>query len=641
MKGTITEKIIREHLVEGDLTPGEEIGLRVDQTLTQDATGTLAYLQFEAVGVDRVRTELSVSYIDHNTLQTGFENADDHRYLAGVGRRYGIYLSRAGNGICHQVHLERFAAPGKTLIGADSHTPTAGGVGSLAVGVGGLEVAAAMAGGLLYIPTPRVRRVELRGTLPPWVAAKDIILDLLRRLTVSGGVGWVMEYGGPGLAHLTVPQRATIANMGAELGATSSIFPSDATTRRWLTAQAREEQWRALEADPKAEYDEVIAVELGDLVPLIARPHMPDNVVPVSEIGDTPVDQVAIGSCTNSSYADLMTAAEMVKGRTIPPHLSFVVAPGSRQVLSMLVENGALKHLIDAGARILETACGPCLGVGQAPQSGAVSVRSFNRNFLGRSGTADAGVYLASVETCVAAALTGRITDPRDLGRPPSVALPERFHVDDSMIVPPAPAGEVVEIVRGPNIKPVPLAEPPPDELAVEVLIKVGDNITTDDILPAGAKLLPLRSNIPAYAEHVFGRLDPGFVRRAKAAGGGCIVGAANYGQGSSREHAAMAPMYLGVRAVLARSFARIHRANLTNFGVLPLLIDQAVLTAAHQGDRLRLSGIHAALAMAGGGTVVITRDGLPSMSARLEVTPREARILRVGGLLNELRART
>jgi len=636
----MAEKIIREHLVEGDLSPGQEIGLRVDQTLTQDATGTLAYLQFEAVGVDRVRTELSVSYIDHNTLQTGFENADDHRYLAGVARKYGVHLSRAGNGICHQVHLERFAAPGKTLVGSDSHTPTAGGVGCLAVGVGGLEVAAAMAGALLYIPTPRVRRVEVRGTLPPWVAAKDIILELLRRLTVSGGVGWVMEYGGPGVAQLTVPQRATITNMGAELGATSSLFPSDDATRKWLVAQAREDQWRPLEADPEAEYDEAMVIELDDLVPLIAQPHMPDNVAPVSEIAGTPIDQVAIGSCTNSSYADLMTAAGMLKGRTIPPDVSFVVAPGSRQVLSMLVENGALKHLIDAGARILETACGPCLGMGQAPQSGAASLRSFNRNFRGRSGTADAGVYLASVETCVAAALTGRIADPRDLGTPPSVALPTHFHVDDPMVVPPAPAGEVVEIVRGPNIKPVPLAEPPPDELEVEVLIKLGDDITTDDILPAGAKLLPLRSNIPAYAEHVFGRLDADFVRRARAAGGGCIVGAANYGQGSSREHAAMAPMYLGVRVVLAKSFARIHRANLINFGVLPLLADEAVLTAAQEGDRLRVSGIHGALAAAGDGAVVITGDSLRPMSARLQLTAREARILQAGGLLNDLRAR-
>jgi predicted aconitate hydratase len=640
VKGTITDKIIREHLVEGDLRPGEETGLRVDQTLTQDATGTLAYLQFEAVGVDRVRTELSVSYIDHNTLQTGFESADDHRYLAAVARRYGIYLSRAGNGICHQVHLERFAAPGKTLVGSDSHTPTAGGVGSFAVGVGGLEVAAAMAGEPLHIQTPRVRRVELVGSLPPWVAAKDIILGLLRRLTVSGGVGWVMEYGGPGVAQLTVPQRATITNMGAELGATSSIFPSDETTRRWLAAQDREASWRPLAADPEAEYDDVIEVDLAQLVPLVAQPHMPDNVVTVSEVAGTPVDQIAIGSCTSSSLVDLMTAAEMLRGRTVPPGVSLVVAPGSRQVLSMAADNGALKTLIDAGGRILESACGPCLGIGQAPQSGAATIRSFNRNFRGRSGTADAGVYLASVETCVASALTGTITDPRDLGAPPIVELPQRFAVDDSMIVPPAPSGTPVDVVRGPNIQPVPLADPPPDVLEGEVLLRVGDNITTDDILPAGARLLPLRSNIPAYSAHVFARIDPGFAARAKAARGGFLLGGANYGQGSSREHAAMAPMHLGVRAVLAQSFARIHRSNLINFGVLPIEVDQSVAAGIRQGDCLRIEGIHAAL-VPGGGEVCIAPEGAPPMAGRLELTAREARILRAGGLLNLLRAGT
>ncbi len=640
MKGTITEKIIREHLVEGELEAGSEIGLRVDQTLTQDATGTMAYLQFEAVGVDRVATELSVSYIDHNTLQTGFENADDHLYLAGVARKYGIYLSRAGNGICHQVHLERFAAPRKVLVGSDSHTPTAGGIGCFAVGVGGLEVAAAMAGSPLYIPTPKVRRVELTGGLPPWVAAKDIILELLRRLTVSGGSGWVMEYGGPGVASLTVPQRATITNMGAELGATSSIFPSDERTRQWLAAQQREGQWVVLAADDDASYGDTVVIEADELVPLVARPHMPDNVVPASELGETRVDQVAIGSCTNSSYADLMTAAEMLKGKRIPPEVSFVVAPGSRQVLSMITRSGALAHLIDAGARILETACGPCLGVGQAPRSGAASMRSFNRNFEGRSGTATASVYLASVETCVASALTGRITDPRELGAPPVVELPAEFHVDDSMVVPPAPEGTRVEILRGPNIRPVPLPEAPPDALELEVLIKLGDNITTDDILPAGAKLLPLRSNIPAYAEHVFGGLDPGFAARAKAAGAGCIVGGGNYGQGSSREHAVMAPMHLGVRAVLAESFARIHRSNLINFGVLPLLVSGAALTKLEQGQRLALSGIHAVLD-AGGGAFRITTETGEEVTAQLEVTDREARVLRAGGLLREVRDRS
>jgi aconitate hydratase len=640
MTGTITEKILREHLVEGDLEPGAEIGLRVDQTLTQDATGTMAYLQFEAIGVDRVATELSVSYIDHNTLQTGFESADDHLYLASVAAKHGIYLSRAGNGICHQVHLERFAVPGKVLLGSDSHTPTAGGIGCFAVGVGGLEVAAAMAGSPFYVATPRVRRVELVGELPPWVAGKDVILELLRCLTVSGGVGWVMEYGGPGAASLTVPQRATITNMGAELGATSSIFPSDENTRRWLAAQERESQWIALEADEDAVYGDTVAVDLAELVPLVARPHMPDNVVPASELADTPIDQVAIGSCTNSSYADLMTAARMLKGKHIPPEVSFVVAPGSRQVLSMITRNGALGDLIDAGARVLETACGPCLGVGQAPRSGAASIRSFNRNFEGRSGTASAGVYLASVETCIGSALSGRIADPRELGARPAVELPARFHVDDSMIVPPAPAGTPVEIARGPNIRPVPLPEPPPDAIEVEVLIKLGDNITTDDILPAGAKLLPLRSNIPAYAEHVFGRLDPDFPARARAAGRGCIVGAGNYGQGSSREHAAMAPMYLGVQAVFAESFARIHRSNLINFGVLPLLLDADGIAKLGQGEGIVLSGIHGALDAAGGEVPITLPDG-ERTSATLKVTRREARILRAGGLLREVRQRS
>lgn len=640
MKGTITEKILQEHLVEGDIEAGSEIGLRVDQTLTQDATGTMAYLQLEAVGVDRVATELSVSYIDHNTLQTGFENADDHLYLAGVAREYGIHLSRAGNGICHQVHLERFAAPGKVLVGADSHTPTAGGIGCFAVGVGGLEVAVAMAGSPIYLATPKVRRVELIGELPPWVAAKDIILELLRRLSVSGGVGWVMEYSGPGVAALSVPQRATITNMGAELGATSSIFPSDERTQEWLRAQEREGQWVGLAPDGEALYDETVTLDLAELVPLVARPHMPDNVVPASELADIPVDQVAIGSCTNSSYADLMTAAEMLKGKRIPPEVSFVVAPGSRQVLSMITRNGALADLIDAGARVLETACGPCLGVGQAPRSGAASVRSFNRNFEGRSGTPTAGVYLAGVETCVASALAGRITDPRELGAPPAVELPVQFHVDDSMIVPPAPEGTPVEIIRGPNIVPVPLPDAPPDALEVEVLIKLGDNITTDDILPAGAKLLPLRSNIPAYAQHVFGGLDPDFPGRAKAAGTGCIVGGGNYGQGSSREHAAAAPMYLGVRAVLAESFARIHRANLINFGVLPLLVGAEAVANLKQGQRLTVSGIHAALD-AGGGTLPVTTETGEHVAARLEVTGREAAILRAGGLLRQVRDRS
>jgi aconitate hydratase len=640
VKGTLTEKIIREHLTEGAIEPGSEIAIRVDQTLTQDATGTMAYLQFEAIGLERVQTELSVSYIDHNTLQVGFENADDHLYLAGVARKHGIHLSRAGNGICHQVHLERFARPGRTLVGSDSHTPTAGGVGSLAIGVGGLDVAAAMAGSPLYLTAPKVRRVELLGKLAPWVAAKDVILELLRRLTVSGGVGWAMEYGGPGVATLTVPQRATIANMGAELGATTSIFPSDERTREWLRAQDREQHWVALEADEDAEYEERIVLDLSQLEPLVAQPHMPDRVVPVREIAGIPVDQVAIGSCTNSSYVDLMTAAAMVRGKTIPPGVSFVMAPGSRQVLAAITRNGALADLIDAGARILETACGPCLGVGQAPSSGAVTVRSFNRNFEGRSGTLDAGVHLASVETCVASALAGKLTDPRDLGAAPPIDLPAAFRIDDSMIEPAAHQSRDVEITRGPNIKPLPLAEPPADEMDVEVLITLGDNITTDDILPAGAKLLPLRSNVPAYAEHVFGRIDPDFPSRAKAAGGGCIVGGANYGQGSSREHAAIVPMYLGVRAVLAESFARIHRSNLINFGILPLVADGGVLKTLAQGAELHLSGIHAAIDGPGGGDVQVVGETGGRFAVRLSLTAREAKVLRAGGLLNSLRER-
>ena len=638
MKGTIVEKILREHLVEGELEPGSEIAMRADQTLTQDATGTMAYLQFEAIGIDRVQTELSVSYIDHNTLQVGFENADDHLYLSGVAGKHGIYLSRAGNGICHQVHLERFARPGRTLVGADSHTPTAGGVGSLAIGVGGLDVAAAMAGSPLYLTCPRVRRVVLEGKLSPWVSAKDIILELLRRLTVAGGVGWVMEYAGPGVATLTAPQRAVVTNMGAELGATTSIFPSDEGTRTWLQAQGRRDQWVALEADEGAEYEDEVVIDLSRLEPLIAQPHMPDRVVLVAEIAGTRVDQVAIGSCTNSSYVDLMTAAEMVRGKAIPPQVSFVVAPGSRQVLSMIAENGGLGSLIDAGARILESACGPCLGVGQSPRSGATSVRSFNRNFEGRSGTQDAGVFLAGVEVCVAAALTGKITDPRELGQAPGIELPPAFSVDDSMIEPPPPEGSDVEVIRGPNIKPVPLAEPPADEMDVEVLIKLGDNITTDDILPAGAKLLPLRSNIPAYSAHVLSALDADFAQRAQAAGGGCIVGGANYGQGSSREHAAIAPMYLGVKAVLAESFARIHRSNLINFGVVPLVVEASVIEKLEQGTRIRLGGIHGALSTPGGGSVGVSVEGLEPMSAELSLTEREATVLRAGGLLSYLR---
>ncbi|MDI3279912.1 MAG: aconitate hydratase, partial [Bacillota bacterium] len=598
MGQNIVQKIISAHLLAGEPLPGREIALRIDQTLTQDATGTMAYLQFEALGLPRVRTELSVSYVDHNTLQTGFENADDHLFLQTAAAKYGVYFSRAGNGICHQVHLERFARPGRTLLGSDSHTPTAGGMGMLAIGAGGLDVAVAMGGGPFYLNMPRVLLVRLRGRLKPWVSAKDVILELLRRLTVKGGVGKVLEYGGEGVATLSVPERATIANMGAELGATSSVFPSDEVTRDFLRRQGREEQWVPLAADPDAEYDEVLELDLSSLEPLVARPHSPDAVVPVREAGPVPVQQVCIGSCTNSSYVDLMRVAGILRGKRVHPDVSLVISPGSRQVLTMLARNGALADLVEAGARILECACGPCIGMGQAPPSGGVSVRTFNRNFEGRSGTADARVYLASPETAAATALTGVLTDPRTLGEPISVDLPDRFPADDSLILPPAPDPERVQIRRGPNIKPLPRREPLPESLEGEVLLVVGDDITTDHILPGGSKVLPLRSNIPAIAEYTFSSLDPSFATRAKAAGGGFIVGGQNYGQGSSREHAALAPMYLGIKAVLASSFARIHRANLINFGILPLtFIDPADAGRIKQGDRLRLPRVKEELA--------------------------------------------
>ncbi len=638
MGTNLTRKILAEHLVAGELQVGREIAIRIDQTLTQDATGTMAYLQFEAMGVPRVRTKLSVSYVDHNMLQTGFENADDHRFLQTVAAKYGIYFSRPGNGICHQVHLERFAVPGQTLLGSDSHTPTAGGLGMLAIGAGGLDVAVAMAGGPFHLAMPAVVNVRLRGRLRPWVTAKDVILELLRRLTVKGGVGKVFEYSGPGVATLTVPERATITNMGAELGATTSIFPSDEMTRAFLRAQGREGVWVPLAADPDAAYDEVIELDLGELEPLIALPHSPDNVVPVRAVAGTPVDQVSIGSCTNSSYTDLMRVASILRGRRVHPRVSLSIAPGSRQVLEAIARNGALADLIAAGARILETACGPCIGMGQAPASGAVSVRSFNRNFEGRSGTPDARVYLASPETAAAAAVTGVITDPRDLGEYPRVELPERFPVDDAGIIPPADRPEEVEVVRGPNIKPLPVRGPLEDELSGPVLIKVGDNVTTDHILPAGPKVLPLRSNIPAIAEFVFAGLDPGFAARARAAGGGFIVGGYNYGQGSSREHAALAPMYLGVKAVLARSFARIHRANLINFGILPLVfVDPEDYARLEAGDRLVLPGVRAAL-RAGDVLTVHNETQGTTLRVRHDLTPRQVEVVLAGGLLNYTR---
>ncbi|WP_027356968.1 aconitate hydratase [Desulfofundulus thermocisternus] len=634
----LTQKIIRSHLVSGTMQRGQEIAIRVDQTLTQDATGTMAYLQFEAMGIPRVKTELSVSYVDHNTLQTGFENADDHRFLQSTAAKFGVYFSRAGNGICHQVHLERFGIPGKTLLGSDSHTPTAGGLGMLAIGVGGLDVAVAMGGGPFHLIMPGVINVRLHGRLAPWATAKDVILEVLRRLTVKGGVGKILEYGGEGIKYLTVPERATITNMGAETGATTSIFPSDDVTRAFLRAQGREEVWVELGPDPDAVYDEVLDIDLSTLEPLVACPHSPDNVKPVREVGPLAVDQVVIGSCTNSSYLDLMKVAAILKGKTVHPNVSLVIAPGSRQVLTMLAQNGALADLVSAGARILECACGPCIGMGQAPPSGGVSVRTINRNFKGRSGTADARVYLASPETAAATALTGRLTDPRELGTPPVVALPEKFHVDDRMILPPADNPDDVEIVRGPNIKPLPVAGPLPESIEGRVLIKVGDNITTDHIMPAGAKVLPLRSNIPAMSEYVFTAVDPSFPRRAREAGGGIIVGGENYGQGSSREHAALVPMYLGVKAVLAKSFARIHRDNLINFGILPLtFIEPADYDRLERDDVLQIDGLHRALREGAELEVKNVTRGF-TIKARAQLTPRQVEIILAGGLLNYTR---
>ncbi|MCL5277885.1 MAG: aconitate hydratase, partial [Deltaproteobacteria bacterium] len=539
MGQNIVQKIISSHLVSGRMNAGEEIAIKIDQTLTQDATGTMAYLQFEAMGIPRVRTELSVSYVDHNTLQTGFENADDHRFLQTIASKHGVYFSKPGNGICHQVHLERFGVPGKTLLGSDSHTPTGGGIGMIAIGAGGLDVAVAMGGGPFYLTMPKVVLVRLKGRLRPWVSAKDIILELLRRLTVKGGVGKIFEYGGEGVKTLSVPERATITNMGAELGATTSVFPSDGMTRVFMTAQGRAKQCRGLEADRDAGYDEIIDIDLSRLVPLVAQPHSPDKVVEIKVIEGLKVDQVAIGSCTNSSYKDMTTVAKILKGRKVSPETSLVISPGSRQVLNMISKSGALSDMLTAGARILETACGPCIGMGQAPASAAVSIRTYNRNFEGRSGTPDAGVYLLSPETAAFSAIKGVITDPRKMGRPVRVTMPRKFVIDDSMIIPPSKRPETVEVVRGPNIKPLPRKEPLADGISGPVVLKVGDNITTDHIMPAGAKILPLRSNIPAIAEHVFERVDPEFAKRAKASNGGFIVGGSNYGQGSSREHAA------------------------------------------------------------------------------------------------------
>ncbi|NMB42015.1 MAG: aconitate hydratase [Firmicutes bacterium] len=635
MGDNLTRKIIAAHLVAGDMTAGSEIAIRVDQTLTQDATGTMAYLQFEAMGIPQVKTELSVSYVDHNTLQTGFENADDHLFLQTIAAKYGIYFSRPGNGICHQVHLERFAVPGKTLLGSDSHTPTGGGIGMLAIGAGGLDVAVAMGGGPFYLTMPKVVKIELVNELLPWVSAKDVILEVLRRLTVKGGVGKVIEYAGPGVAALSVPERATITNMGAELGATSSIFPSDSVTKSFLAAQGREEQWTELLPDEDAIYDEEVLIDLAALEPMVACPSSPDAVKTVREIDEIKVNQVAIGSCTNSSYTDLMQVAGILRGKKVHDHVSLVISPGSRQVLEMLARNGALADLIAAGARILESACGPCIGMGQAPPSGAVSVRTFNRNFPGRSGTVDAKVYLAGPETAAAAALTGRLIDPRKLGEYNKIKLPPKFLIDDGMIIFPPEKQEAVDVLRGPNINVLPINQELPDEVSAEVLLKVGDNITTDHIMPAGAKILPLRSNVPAISEYVFRDIDPDFAIRAKKAGRGIVVGGHNYGQGSSREHAALAPMYLGIKAVLAKSFARIHQANLINFGILPLtFVDEVDYDGIEKGDLLKISSLRGELQSGDRLAVTNLRTG-GSFTVYHGLTPRQKDIVLAGGLLN------
>ncbi len=638
MGENLVRKIIREHLVSGKMVPGEEIAIRVDQTLTQDATGTMACLQFEAMGIPRVKTKASVSYVDHNMLQTGFENADDHRFLQSFASKYGIFFSRPGNGICHQVHLERFSAPGMTLLGSDSHTTTSGGAGMLAIGAGGLDVAVAMGGGAFYMTMPKVVGVHLKGRLQPWVTAKDIILEMLRRLTVKGGLGKIYEYYGEGLQDLEVPARGTISNMGAELGATTSVFPSDANTRKYFRAQGREKTWRELLADPDATYDEAVEIDLNQLEPLIAKPSSPDNVVSVRELEGKPVAQVCIGSCTNSSFMDLMVAANVLRGKTVAPSLSLTLTPGSKQVYTMIAKNGALGDMIVAGARILESACGPCIGMGQAPPTGAVSLRSFNRNFEGRSGTPGDQVYLTSPEVCAASALTGVITDPRKLGAYPKVDLPEKYVQDDNMVVAPAQAAEKVEIIRGPNIKPLPLAQAMPNSVRGPVLLKMGDNITTDHIMPAGAHILPLRSNVPAISEYVFTRVDPDFPKRARASGGGVVVGGENYGQGSSREHAALVPMYLGIKAVIAKSIARIHYANLINFGIVPLTFENKVdYDKIAQGDILEIDNLAVQLDK---GKLVKARNVTKGVDIQLQhtMTPRQIKIVLAGGLLNEIK---
>ena len=634
MGNTIAQKIIRDHLISGNLTPGSEIALKIDQTLTQDATGTMAYLEFETMGIPQVKTEFSIAYVDHNTLQCGFMNADDHQYLQSVAAKYGVRFSRPGNGICHQLHLERFGKPGKTLIGSDSHTPPGGGLGMLAFGAGGMDVAVAMGGGAYYINMPKLYKVELTGKLNPFVSAKDAALKLLQILSVKGGVGAIIEWGGPGVKTLTVPERATITNMGAELGATTSIFPSDEQTRIFLAAQGREADFIPLESDPDAEYDRIIPIDLSELKPMIACPHSPDNVVEVASLKNVKVDQVCIGSCTNSSLVDMLKVAAILKGKTIAPGVNLSISPGSRQVLSMLASCGALNDILSSGARLLECACGPCIGMGFSPNSGGVSLRTFNRNFLGRSGTKDANVYLVSPETAAASALAGCICDPTTLPPIPEISLPDRFTIDDSSVLQPLPPEEAAkaEVLRGPNIKPFPKGAPVTDTIAAELVLKVGDNITTDHIMPAGAKVLPYRSNIPKMSEFCFEVCDPDFPARAKAAGQGIILGGSNYGQGSSREHAALVPMYLGIRAVVTKSFARIHVANLINAGILPLTFrNEADYDLFAQGGKLTISGI---LEGMNSGTVTMTDDAGHTAQLNCILTERQKAILLAGGLL-------
>lgn len=638
---TLTEKILKAHCVCGEFVKGREIGIKIDQTLTQDATGTMAYLEFEAMGVSRVKTERSVAYIDHNTLQSGFENADDHRYIGSVAKKHGIYFSRPGNGICHQVHLERFGIPGKTLIGSDSHTPTGGGLGMIAIGAGGLDVAVAMGGGEYYITYPKIVNVKLSGKLSPWVSAKDVILEVLKKLTVKGGVGKVIEYTGDGVKTLSVPERATITNMGAELGATTSVFPSDEETKRFLEAQKRGGDWAALSADPDAVYDEAIEIDLSSLEPLMACPHSPDNIKPVSELKGLKIDQVCIGSCTNSSLMDMMKVAQILKGKTINAGVSLSVAPGSKQVLNMLAKNGALSDMIDAGARILESACGPCIGMGQSPNSAGISLRTFNRNFEGRSGTKDGQIYLVSPETAAFSALSGVISDPRDLGEAPEISLPDEFVINDNMIEPPAGEKEAaeVEILCGPNIKPFPETKPLAPSVTAQCSLKVGDNITTDHIMPAGAKILPLRSNIPAISRYCFTVCDESFPERAEALGQSVIVGGANYGQGSSREHAALAPLHLGVKAVLVKSFARIHRSNLINAGILPLTFKNAEdYDKISQGDVLELNDIRSSIKNGENNLLLKNKTTGVEIPVVCELSGRAKDIILAGGLLDYTR---